>query len=226
MRTEERLASSIAANPASHPVRVAVNGIDASGKTTLADALVQPLCRLGREVIRGSIDGFLHPRSHRYRCGNDSAEGYYYDSFDLDAVVRNVLKPLGPEGNRVYRTRVFDHISDNELHDDARMASNNAILLFDGVFLFRPELDPHWDFRIWVQVSMEEAIGRGVRRDSVALGGEAEARRRYETRYYPGQRLYLHECDPINRVDVIVDNEDPVAPTLVWCKQPLGEGRQ
>ena len=40
-----------------HPTRVAINGVDAAGKTTLADALVAPLEELGRPVIRASVDG-------------------------------------------------------------------------------------------------------------------------------------------------------------------------
>jgi hypothetical protein len=39
-------------------VRVAIDGVDGVGKTTLADELVAPLQLLGRDVIRASIDGF------------------------------------------------------------------------------------------------------------------------------------------------------------------------
>jgi uridine kinase len=65
-----------------HPLRVAVDGIDAAGKTTLADNLVQPLEAHGIPVIRASIDGFHRPRADRYRRGADSPVGYYDDSFD------------------------------------------------------------------------------------------------------------------------------------------------
>lgn len=48
-----------------HPLRVAIDGIDAAGKTTLADELVQPVEKRGRRVIRASLDGFQHPRVER-----------------------------------------------------------------------------------------------------------------------------------------------------------------
>jgi uridine kinase len=35
-----------------HPLRVAIDGVDAAGKTTLAEELVAPLEALGRPVIR------------------------------------------------------------------------------------------------------------------------------------------------------------------------------
>lgn len=54
-----------------HPIRVAVSGITASGKTTLANELALELRSKNREVIRTSIDNFHNPRAVRYRKGND-----------------------------------------------------------------------------------------------------------------------------------------------------------
>jgi len=210
-----RLATMIASVRADHPVRVAVDGIDAAGKTTLANSLVQPLTQFGREVIRASIDGFHRPKRLRYMRGKDSPAGYYYDSFDYEAVILYLLKPLGPAGDRLYRTIVFDHTTDTELTGDTTTASENAILIFDGVFLLRPELNRRWNFRIFVNVSIEAARERAVRRDGLWMRGETEARRRYETRYYPGQRIYMEECNPMSLADVVVENDDPMAPTLV-----------
>ena len=41
-----------------HPVRVAIDGPDAAGKTILADELVPLIERSGRPVVRASIDRF------------------------------------------------------------------------------------------------------------------------------------------------------------------------
>ncbi len=65
-----------------HPVRVAIDGVAGSGKTTLANDLA-PLCaNAGRDVVRASIDGFHRPRAERYRRGSESPDGFYEDSFD------------------------------------------------------------------------------------------------------------------------------------------------
>jgi len=56
----------------SHPLSVAVDGIDAAGQTMLADSLRDELERRGHRVIRSSIDGFHSPaRTHCVR-GNPS----------------------------------------------------------------------------------------------------------------------------------------------------------
>ncbi|HKV57656.1 MAG TPA: hypothetical protein VJO32_05220 [Ktedonobacteraceae bacterium] len=53
-----QLADAIVSLQRSHPLRVAIDGIDASGKTTLADQLMPVIEQRGRPVIRASIDGF------------------------------------------------------------------------------------------------------------------------------------------------------------------------
>ena len=64
-----------------HPIRVAIDGVDASGKTALADELVPLIEERGRPVIRASVDGFHQPRSLRYQRGVNSPEGYYFEFF-------------------------------------------------------------------------------------------------------------------------------------------------
>lgn len=111
-RMLDQLAERIAALPCAHPIRVAVDGIDAAGKTTLADELAHSITSWGRPVIRASIDGFHRPRVARYRRGADSPEGYYLDSFDYPLLRDLLLLPLGPAGSRRYRRTVFDFRAD------------------------------------------------------------------------------------------------------------------
>lgn len=59
-----------------HPLRVAVDGITAAGKTTLANELAAAVTEHGRSASRLSMDGFHHRRAHRHRRGRDSADGY------------------------------------------------------------------------------------------------------------------------------------------------------
>src|SRR5262245_44831250 len=88
-----RLADLVAAVRVPHTVRVAIDGVDAAGKTTLAGELDPLLVERGRPVIRASVDGFHRPRSERHRLGPTSPEGYYRDAFDYDALRRELLDP-------------------------------------------------------------------------------------------------------------------------------------
>ena len=59
----EMLAEKIAGVRCPHPVRIAIDGVDGVGKTTLADELAGVLSSGERPVIRASVDGFHNPRS-------------------------------------------------------------------------------------------------------------------------------------------------------------------
>jgi uridine kinase len=161
----EALAAAIAAVNLGHPTRVAIDGVDGVGKTTLANELVAPIGRKSRQVIRASIDGFHMPRVVRYRRGAESPEGYFLDSFDHAALRAELLDPLGPGGSRRIRRAVFDYRNDRPIDMPIETASADAILVFDGVFLQRRELADLWDVRVWVEAPFEVTVARAVRRD-------------------------------------------------------------
>src|SRR5262249_12994166 len=123
-----------------HPTRVAIDGVDAVGKTTLAGELAPIIEAAGRKVIRASIDGFHNPKRVRYRRGANSPEGYYRNSFSYKMLFAVLLAPLGPAGSRRYRNAIFDYRTDCEIEQEPSLAEENAVLLFDGVFLHRPEV--------------------------------------------------------------------------------------
>jgi uridine kinase len=210
------LAAALAALELEHPTRVALDGVDGAGKTMLADELVGPLQRFGREVVRASVDGFHNPRNVRYARGANSAEGYYLDSFDYAGLKSTLLEPLGRRGERAFRTAVFDYRVDSPVRGPARTARADAILLFDGVFLQRPELDGCWDVAVWVEAPFEVTVERAVARDA-ARGGDPEAtRKRYRDRYVPGQQIYMSRCLPRDRADVVFHNSDVQCPRLTY----------
>ena len=197
-----------------HPVRVAIDGPDAAGKTTLADELAAFLAEK-RPVIRAGIDGFHNPREHRLRRGSDSPAGYFLDSFDYEALRKLLLEPLGPGGSRRYRRRVFDYRVDEKVEEPEEETPAAAFLLFDGVFLLRPELRPLWDFSIFVQADFDEIVRRAEARDAGMMGGAEAVRERYWKRYIPGQELYFSRCAPQEVADVVIKNTDTDDPTMV-----------
>jgi uridine kinase len=206
------LAEAIEAVTIAHPVRVAIDGPPAAGKTTLADELAVFLRRRGRVAIRASTDGFHLPRAQRYRRGEYSPEGCYFDSFDYAALRRVLLDPLGPGGARRYQDAVSDYLTDTALSEPSKTAPADAVLVFDGVFLLRPELIDQWELRIFVTAAFERTIERARRRDEARFGTAGDVERRWRTRYIPAQELYFAAARPTDRADIIVHNDEPDRP--------------
>jgi uridine kinase len=197
------------------PVRVGIDGLSCAGKTVLADELVAPLEGVGRQVIRASLDGFHNPRAVRHRQGRDCPQGYYEDSFDYAGVVSNVLAPLGPEGDRRYCAAQFDFRTDSPVACEWALAGEEAVLIFEGVMLLRPELLPHWDFTVYVDADAEVVLERAFARDGGRLGAEAGTRAAYEGRYLPAQELYNASACPLARAHVVLENNNPAHPELI-----------
>lgn len=210
----ERLADRAVALELPHPARVAVDGVDAAGKTTLADELANVLSTRGREVVRASSDAFHHPQAIRRRRGALDPEGYYCDAFDHAAILERLLEPLGPGGTLRYRCASHDLATDERLEPEACTASRDAILVFDGVFLQRPELAGHFDLVIFVRAGFETTLARARERDLSFFGSVEEIERRYAERYVPAQRHYLAAVRPARRADLVVTNDDPEHPEL------------
>ena len=186
-----RLAEAVGSVTIAHPTRVAIDGPPAAGKTTLGDELAVVLRAQGREVIRGSIESFLLPRSQRYRRGEYSAEGCYHDSFDFEALHRVLLDPLGPGGDRRFRQAVYDRQTETALSLPLTTAPADAVLLFDGVFLLRPELIDDWDLRIFVSAAFEETLDRARIRDVALFGSATEVERRHREPLQPVPTVLL-----------------------------------
>lgn len=73
-------------------------------------------------------------------------------------------------------------------------APPDAVLIVDGVYAFRPEINHFWDLRIWLEVDAETSVRRGAQRDQAWAGSESEALHR--DHYLPVEQHYIGEVDP------------------------------
>lgn len=190
---------------------VAVDGRDASGKTTFADELASA-CRISltRPIIRISIDDFHNPRSLRYRLGKTSPEGFYRDSYDYDRFRRFVLEPLGPGGSREYKPRSHDLDTNDAFDSEPSLeAAPCSVVIVDGLFLQRPELAGAWDMVVYLHATAEVCAKRMAVRDGKAPELSPESR------YFGGIKMYLDACKPLETATLVVDNDDLAMPRFV-----------
>ncbi len=192
-------------------MRVGIDGVDGAGKTRFADGLAQALQARGAQVIRAGVDGFHHPKAVRYRQGRWSPEGFYRDSYDYACLKQVLLDPLSPGGSGGYRCAAFDHQADAPVAAEPQTAQTGEILVFDGIFLHRPELRAYWDFSVFLAVRFAQSIPRLGARD----GGPTDPAARENRRYVEGQQRYLRECAPAQTATVVIDNNDWSRPHIL-----------
>lgn len=191
-----------------HPVRVAVDGSGASGKTTFADELVEPLEKLGRTVIRATIDGFHNPAELRRQKGQFSPQGYLEDSYNYPALEKYLLEPLGPSGNLKYKKSVYNFRINQPTSEQILTAEKNSILIFEGIFLFNEFLFSYWDYKLYIDASFETTMQRAIIRDSNLFGGNDKTIELYKKRYIPGHKLYQQKYKPKLHSDIVLNNEE------------------
>jgi uridine kinase len=185
-------------------LRVAIDGIDGSGKTCFADNLADYLIDKGLPVIRVSLDDFHNVRSKRYEQGRLSPKGFYEDSYNYEAFIRSVLRPLSKHGDNIYRAKYHNVETDEIINSPAQQANPSAILIVDGIFSNRDELAKYWDYSVFLQVDFKTTFQRMAVRD----GTKADPHDDKNRRYHEGQLRYFEECNPQQRASILVDNSD------------------
>jgi uridine kinase len=207
----QRSARIIPASEEGACVRVAIDGPDASGKTTFGDELAAAVRAFGRPVARISLDNFHNVRAVRYRLGRDSPEGFWQYAFNYSRFRGDVLDPFGAGGSRLYRPAAHDLATDAVLHPEPRSAAPGTVLIVDGLFLQRDEMGEVWDLSVFLDVSLAETARRMAIRDRTNPDPEHPSIRRY----VDAQRIYFEACDPRQRADVHIDNQDLCAPRFI-----------
>ncbi|KAJ3158679.1 hypothetical protein HDU86_002644 [Geranomyces michiganensis] len=199
--------------------RIAIDGVDGAGKTHFRDELAIAINSISpaTPLILASVDGFHNPRVTRYKHGRSSPVGFFENSYNYPALRRELLDPLGPHGSGLYRTAVFAVDTDEAIASLAVQAPRGAILLLDGLFLHRDELQGAFDYSIFLEVDFNVSVPRGASR-GVGYGSpdvHAESNRRY----IEGNRLYFERCRPRGRAQIVVDNNDLDSPFIALDRE-------
>jgi uridine kinase len=157
-------------------ILVAISGIDASGKGTLASGLAAHLRDRGMSVASIGADAWLRPLE-QLNLGADPGEQFY---------------------NRAFR---FDEMFDRVAHLQEEEGSIDVILL-EGIFLFKRELRHRYDLCVWVDCPFETALERALARNQERLPRE-RLLADYRRIYFPAQEFHLRRDNPRNFARIV-----------------------
>ena len=204
-------------------IRVAIDGYTAAGKTTFGHELAAAIRHQGRPTARASLDDFKHPWSHSLEHGYDrvTGEGYYRNAYDFDSARDLLLIPAGAHGTGRVALCGHDPLTGTDHRGTLVQLPANAVLIVDSAFAFRPEYNSLWDYRVWLEVSPELALHRGIERDGPQEGLK-EATKLHRDRYHVAEAIYLREAPARRLADTAVDNSDYDNPLRLHISSPDG----
>jgi uridine kinase len=194
-------------------LRVAIDGRTASGKTTFGDELADRLSERGRPVLRAGLDDFKRPWGDRHLYDRESAEGFYRNAYDYENIRDLLLRPAGRSGSGRCVLCSIDPLTHRDHTSVITQAEADAILIVDGQFACRPELNDFWDFRVWLDVDPDTSNLRGANRNSKWLASDAESLQ--QARYIPADEIYRSEVQPERIADLRIDNLDVDQPRFL-----------
>ncbi len=209
----------LAADP--ERVLVAIDGRSGAGKSTFADELAAKVAGAGQQVLRSTTDSFHRPRSERMRLGPTSADGYYMESHQLAVITEELLEPFARGAGSVL-IAAFDEPTDSPAPQTA-IVGGPAVLIFDGLFLQRPEFDDFWNLVVfleadrrvdqqWLDFLLADLPDDASRR---AVAVDERLTRARWPRYRAGWTTYVEAARPVDRASVVVDNNDFAGARLV-----------
>jgi phosphoglycolate phosphatase-like HAD superfamily hydrolase/uridine kinase len=187
------------------PFIIGINGIDCSGKTTFAKALEGYLKSRNYPTQMIAIDDFHHPKAVRY-AGKDQAVNYFSKSFNIELLINSLLKPIRETGAVADKLDLLN--VDTDKFDTIRKynVKPDTVVILEGVFLFRKELTPYIDYKVYLEITPEECKKRVKSRDN------ATALSKYDEKYLPAQAKYIRDNAPALQADIAVDNARPEFP--------------
>ena len=136
---------------------------------------------------------------------------YYRNAYDYDTLRRLLLDPHRSAGTSVVLCAI-DPLTQQDHSSTVTAIEPNSVLIVDGVFAFRPEIDEYWDLRIWLEVPVELSMRRGTERDRHRTRSITDPAHQ---RYLVSENIYVREVDPSALADLIFDNSVFTSPRLM-----------
>jgi uridine kinase len=209
------------------PLIVAVSGIDASGKSTIARRAVQALAELGINAAIVSVDHWHNPPEKRFSAKN-SGEHFYQNAFRFDELFRILIRPL----RRLRELQVTIGLSrmpgDNEFRHTYDFRGVDVVIV-EGIFLLKREFRGYFDMTFWIECSYQTALARALQRNQEAQSG-AELLRDYQQIYFAAQKIHREKDAPREHADVVIENDraamaaspaKPAAADTATAQKPL-----
>jgi len=182
------------------PLVVGIDGLGGAGKSTFSYELKDALVNYNCSVHTIHLDHHIVERKNRYQTIYEEWYEYYYLQWDVIRIVNDLLKPLQKGLSPLLP---FYHPSTDSISSEIVKVCQNSIVLIEGIFLQREEWRAFFDIVIFLDCPEEVRHDRVLKRDTY-LGDYETRLKKYQERYWLGEKHYMENVDPYRLADVIV----------------------
>lgn len=180
---------------------VGLDGLGGAGKSTVAEEVRKLLAEKDVNAEIFHIDDFIHPKAVRYNDDYPQWEQYYYLQWRYDHFLEAVAGPVR-QGRELPPVELYDKDNDTYFVKSIQIPVGSVVLT-EGIFLQREELEGAFDYMIYFDVPEEERLRRVLLRDGY-IGDERAIREKYENRYFPAERFYAEKYSPAEKADTVL----------------------
>ncbi|HCA90140.1 MAG TPA: uridine kinase [Legionellales bacterium] len=196
------------------PIIIGISGPSASGKSLLANTIVNELG--SEQVVVISEDAYYKDNSHLPFKEREKINYDHPNAFD-HTLLHEHLKRL--RQNEAVNIPVYSHSKHLRL-DETRRVGQHAIIVLEGILLFSEKLVRDiMDIKIFMSTPLDVCLTRRLKRDVVERQRSFESVvHQYETTVRP---MYLQFIEPSSRyADIIVPRggENRIAIDMIQAK--------
>ena len=190
--------------PPERSALVALTGIDGCGKGFVAAKITEAIEALGSRVALINLDGWLNLPHVRFNADRP-AEHFYLHAIRFEAMFEQLVIPLRERRSLRVET---DHVEETatEYRRHVYTFRDIDVILLEGIYLLKQDLQDHYDLSCWVDCSFETALERAIARAQEGLSPE-DTRRAYRTIYFPAQQLHFERDDPRQAATFTLNND-------------------
>ena len=183
-------------------VMIGIDGLGGAGKSTISEELYRYYAGKNKHVTVFHIDDFIHPKCIRYNDGFPEWECYYNLQWRYDYFLETIAGPLKKNGS-LNDTVEFYNKEEDKYDQKAVRIADGSVVITEGIFLQREELNNAFDFVVYIDVPEEERLNRVLKRDGY-IGTADDIKAKYERRYFPAERYYAEKYAPDKSADYVI----------------------
>ena len=195
---------------------VGVSWLDASGKSQIAQKIMESLKKDNISVLSFSGDSFQFPREYKENFLEKSwAEQHIKRTIDFISLETNLLKPL------IFQkpTISFDFLNydTNEKTKKTISLKYPLTVIVESIYLFQQSLVSYFDYKIFLKISKDESLRRAKlrKRDIELYWWEQGVETKYVNKNFAGYELFEKRENPKQYADIIIDNNDWKSPVII-----------